>query len=455
MKRIYLISAFLFITTITGSSFANAATIDTSDWYQYNGYSRIHSFSLRFPTDWQSYIISDDLQGFGPKTNQDSEPVFLVEEFENQTYDQMINYTDFIFHSTKEDLPAKKALNKTFFKRGSLIVALSSETENYQDIINAIHDSFEFTDDWHQYINFSDRYGFIFPADFEIQNIDSGVQVLATIPIFTVIEDVLNEANSQEDINFHGMDAVQAIFEDEITNKNFSKIFVEKNGNTYSLSDINIENNFPVSNYYNEYIAEMLESFEFFELDYKNFPDVKNDHPNSNAIDNLVEEEVISGYPDGTFKPDGLINRAELTKMVVETVTTPSSVEFKNCFPDVKEEWFAPYICYAKKRGWVEGYNDGKFKPAENINRVEALKIILNVIFEEIPQSHLDPNESPAKDIDLNEWYAQYFTFADVSDLLDRQHVNVSGDSYFYYPQKEMTRKEVAETIYRSLVFTQ
>ena len=49
----------------------------------------------------------------------------------------------------------------------------------------------------------------------------------------------------------------------------------------------------------------------------------------------------------------------------------------QNCFSDVKaNQWFTKYICYAKDKGWVEGYENGKyFRPAQNVTFVESLKI--------------------------------------------------------------------------------
>ena len=83
------------------------------------------------------------------------------------------------------------------------------------------------------------------------------------------------------------------------------------------------------------------------------------------------------GFKNWYLSPDGEINRAELTKMVVAAIIQPDEKTFNNCFSDVEDQWFAPYICYAKDKGWVAGYDDGNFKPESQITRVEAMKIIL------------------------------------------------------------------------------
>ena len=186
------------------------------------------------------------------------------------------------------------------------------------------------------------------------------------------------------------------------------------------------------------------------------FSDIPAGHMNYNAIAMLNEDEIIKGYADGTFKPNGSVNRAELTKMVVAWMEKGVDISsYKNCFPDVKTEWFAPYVCYAKAQGWVSGYPDGKFKPSNPVNRVEAIKIVFNIM---IPSKPLDywptPTEAEKqlplpKDAAKGQWYAGYLAFAIAKELLDGQHVTGNSNAFYYKPAESMTRKEVAEMMYR------
>jgi hypothetical protein len=187
------------------------------------------------------------------------------------------------------------------------------------------------------------------------------------------------------------------------------------------------------------------------------FSDVNNLHSNFNAINFLKDLGVINGYSDGSFKPNGLVNRAELMKMVVEMVSgDPRQIGvYENCFSDVTDDWYAPYVCYAKEAGWVDGYSDGTFLPAQKVNRAEAIKIILNAYYDcDVPcldsyvfgpEYHADiPN-----DANVDEWYYPYIEYAALSDLLDFQHIQILSMGYNYFPANDMTRKEVAEMIYR------
>lgn len=394
----------------------SAYAADLSDWNEYNGYSKVHSFSVKFPTDWKVQIENDELQEFMPKNT--ATPLFLIKEFEGQTYEQAANYyvdsdtsivekRDILIKSSTEDLLGEEVtfkklssgelITKTFIKRGSLIVALSKETNSYKDILEGIQVSFRFSNNWHQYINLKDKYTFIFPNTYSLNNMAQGVEILSNEDVVAVVENT--------------------------------------EGPFYMTTFVN-----------NAYSVEMFESFEFFDLgkeyeEYEYFIDVTSKHANEEAINNLVGEGIISGYPDGTFRPDYEINRAELTKMIVASVATPDSVIYNNCFMDVTTQWFAPYICYAKEENWVEGYDDNFFRPEQNVNRGEGLKIILEVLFEGKIANNKKLKDKSVMDVNTDEWYTKYFIFAYNNNLLDKKHV---------IENENISRKEIAETIYRS-----
>ncbi len=104
------------------------------------------------------------------------------------------------------------------------------------------------------------------------------------------------------------------------------------------------------------------------------FSDVSSKTPYNRAINALQEQGVVEGYGDGSFKAAARINRAEFLKIVLES--RGDIADLKNCFPDVKDQWFANYVCSAKSEEIVAGYPDGTFKPEQEINFVEASKIL-------------------------------------------------------------------------------
>jgi uncharacterized secreted protein with C-terminal beta-propeller domain/predicted DNA-binding antitoxin AbrB/MazE fold protein len=100
----------------------------------------------------------------------------------------------------------------------------------------------------------------------------------------------------------------------------------------------------------------------------------------STAVQFLEEQGIVEGYEDGTFKPEQSINRAEFLKIVLQS----ADIGGNNCerlpYSDVSAEaWYYDLVCDATSEGIVEGYPDGTFRPAENINLAEASKIVAKV----------------------------------------------------------------------------
>jgi len=164
------------------------------------------------------------------------------------------------------------------------------------------------------------------------------------------------------------------------------------------------------------------------------------------AISSLVDLEVFRGYPDGSFQPNGVINRAELLKILIEGrgIEVSESL-YKNCFPDVGEDWYAKYVCYAEAQDWVSGYPDGTFRPGNTVNKVEALKILFNV-YEAGLTEGAKVSQLSYPDLDVNAWYAIYVWKASNLGILEE----TPGDDFV--PTEGRTRGDMAEELYRYLV---
>ncbi len=115
------------------------------------------------------------------------------------------------------------------------------------------------------------------------------------------------------------------------------------------------------------------------------FSDVDDKQMYSAAIEFLSSNGIVKGYPDGSYGPDIILNRAELLKIIAEgsaKISNQGSSMFDSysaskCFSDVKSnQWYTKYVCYAKANNWVVGYQNGKyFKPDQKVTFVEALKM--------------------------------------------------------------------------------
>lgn len=181
-------------------------------------------------------------------------------------------------------------------------------------------------------------------------------------------------------------------------------------------------------------------------VSFASFNDVSDDSRNKQAIEFLKDGGVLNGYEDGSFRPKSKINRAELVKILVESTGEIPLVEsYNNCFPDVKTEWFAPYICYAKSMGWVSGFPDGTFKPEQPVKKVEALKMTLNAQGLSSDTTECK-NLLNFKDINKDEWYSKYLCVAVQKGLLEEDE---NGD---YVPSADISREQVTENVYRSIL---
>lgn len=193
------------------------------------------------------------------------------------------------------------------------------------------------------------------------------------------------------------------------------------------------------------------------------FPDVNKNTHYKTAIDWMAQNKIINGYHDGTFRPDVCVNRVELLKMLFETLKIDRSLYQAKLFNDTPEkQWYTPYVIAGRARGTVGGYPDGTFKPDQCVNRVEAIKMSVlefNGGKTPLPAGSFylpsDIDQIRASGV-ANPWWMSYFVSALASNTLGTVHfprfdTNPSkyNTAYNFGPGEPMTRKEVAEMLYR------
>ncbi|MFH0838150.1 MAG: S-layer homology domain-containing protein [Patescibacteria group bacterium] len=152
--------------------------------------------------------------------------------------------------------------------------------------------------------------------------------------------------------------------------------------------------------------------------------------PYETAIRYLAENNIVQGYPDGSYQPQKSLNRAEFTKIIVGAkLSSEPTSSAANCFPDVKSsDWFSSYVCYAKDNGIIGGYPDNTFKPAKHINLAEAAKILVNTL-----------NVKLSTDAS-GQWYEVY--------IRSMQNNAYIPDSFITVTQL-VRRNQMAEMVYR------
>lgn len=92
----------------------------------------------------------------------------------------------------------------------------------------------------------------------------------------------------------------------------------------------------------------------------------------------ISKTKFMEGYSDETVRPNAAVTRAEFTTMVVRALGGyDPNRDYGETFPDVPAgRWYTNYIAYAKSRGVVNGYPDGNFRPDDEITRAEAAKVL-------------------------------------------------------------------------------
>lgn len=102
------------------------------------------------------------------------------------------------------------------------------------------------------------------------------------------------------------------------------------------------------------------------------------------AVRTLIEKGVLSGYSDGTFRPDAAMDRAEACAVVVKAMN-PVGAELYNAKNNVFEdmngyEWASKYVSYAVSKGIVSGTSKTTFKPADQVTNNEIAAMLVNAV---------------------------------------------------------------------------
>jgi hypothetical protein len=132
------------------------------------------------------------------------------------------------------------------------------------------------------------------------------------------------------------------------------------------------------------------------------FGDVKAGEWYAQAVNYLAARGVISGYTDGTFKPNQPISREEFTTLAAKFTALISGGSLP--FSDVKPgDWSYNYIRTAYAKNWVAGYPDGTFRPRNPITRAETVAVV-NRILERTPKGVTPSAPNPFSDLSPAHW---------------------------------------------------
>ena len=135
------------------------------------------------------------------------------------------------------------------------------------------------------------------------------------------------------------------------------------------------------------------------------FSDVNRSDWYNTAISTMAALGILDGYSDGTFRPNEPITRAEFAAIAARFDENAASGSAS--FSDLSGHWAAGEISKAYKNGWVTGYSDGTFRPDQSITRAEAVALINRVLERELTEDAelLDEMNVWSDNRDTGKWY--------------------------------------------------
>ncbi len=162
-------------------------------------------------------------------------------------------------------------------------------------------------------------------------------------------------------------------------------------------------------------------------------------------IQSLVNKQFVSGFPDGTFKPETVLTRAQFAAVLAKTFDLPAKRQ-PSTFADVPSSfWGAAAIAKANSMGFIAGFPDGTFRPGQNLTRVQAIVALVNGLgltggALNVLSTYSDRTGIPS------------YAIESVSTATQRGIVVNYPNLKQLNPNRDMTRAEFAGVMYQALV---
>ena len=170
------------------------------------------------------------------------------------------------------------------------------------------------------------------------------------------------------------------------------------------------------------------QSRDYYFTKTNDYTDVSRSDWFNNAISTLSNAGIVTGYADGTFRPDQPITRGEMAKIIANFAKLGGATK---SFTDLSGHWAKTYVELAAGNGWIEGYPDGTFGPDKKITRAETVTMI-NRVLDRVPakESRLLPRSVMLTfpDNEPGEWYYIAIQEATNSHTYQRSVYETAGD---------------------------
>lgn len=189
--------------------------------------------------------------------------------------------------------------------------------------------------------------------------------------------------------------------------------------------------------YYSKILIFSLLLGLFFSQAVFAFTDLDDNNPNTALIMEFYDRGLTKGYPDGSFRPEGTITRAEFLTFVNRTFSFEGG-EGSLAFSDIRgDEWFADELRTAVGNGYIQGYPDGTFRPQREISRQEVAYVLNSIL------------EYPAEEFAETEDEVAIWAEDAVNALVQREIMVL--EEGFFHGEKADTRESVAVALLKTL----
>ena len=134
------------------------------------------------------------------------------------------------------------------------------------------------------------------------------------------------------------------------------------------------------------------------------FIDVEEGDWYNNAVSTCAKAGILTGYEDGSFKPNASITRAEFAAVAARFLDDSYVDDGKGDFSDTADHWAASYIRLAAKAGWING-SGNRFDPEEYITRAQVMTIVNRMLDRTPDKDHMLPSMKTWTDNPEGTWY--------------------------------------------------
>lgn len=161
------------------------------------------------------------------------------------------------------------------------------------------------------------------------------------------------------------------------------------------------------------------------------FPDVSMERWSVHDIEYMSDKNIVYGYPDGEFKPGNNLTRAEFAALI-KRFAKLEKTDKENPFPDLdKSHWAYEDILSLNASGLMQGYEDGTYRPENQITRAEVMTVINKILGRNPSEPYVKSLDfNPFSDLKKDKWYYTTVLEATVTHnyYLDDKNVEIKWE---------------------------